>query len=57
MKAVHQAVTGEQYDSAVNYIECDVETKNSESVSVTLAPEDYSNSLEISDTKNKWERI
>ena len=26
MKAVHQAVTGEQYDSAVNYIECDVET-------------------------------
>ena len=57
MKAVHQAVTGEQYDSAVNNMKCDVETKISESVSVTLAPEDYSNSLEISDTENKWERI
>ena len=31
--------------------------ENSESVSVTLAPEDNSNSLEISDTENKWERI
>ena len=34
-------------------MECDVETKNSESVSVTLAPEDYSYSLEISDKENK----
>ena len=54
-KLVHKAVKGEQYDSAVNNMECDIETKNLESVSVILAPEDNSNTL--SDAENKWERI